>query len=304
MPGCYAAFHKQLGDLVLLEPALSRLWEFHGAPVALMTRTGHAPLLDLMPGIEFLRGQPFHPRSHLYGFDPLNKSAVRSLFAPVFRKTLILPERREMQWFHPFVFGKVIVPELGDKYVAEYFWENTPVPTAGAFRPPQLSAPPLAWKTGDFSQGEFVLLNPTSGWRKKSWLPERWAEVLRDLPAGKTIVMTSGTTDWQVEQCEEIRRLMGPTVQSLASGTTLEQFLWLCANAAMVLTVDGAASHLAAAFGVKALTLFGPTNIHNWHYPTVRNSSVQADSSPDGVRRMKNLQADTVAEAARKLWQL
>ena len=45
MPGCYAVFHKQLGDLVLLEPTLAKLCEHHGAPVECMTRSGHAPLL-------------------------------------------------------------------------------------------------------------------------------------------------------------------------------------------------------------------------------------------------------------------
>ena len=33
MPGCYAVFHKQLGDLVLLEPTLAKLREHHGVPV-------------------------------------------------------------------------------------------------------------------------------------------------------------------------------------------------------------------------------------------------------------------------------
>ncbi len=304
MPGCYAVFHKQLGDLVLLEPALNRLKEFHGASVTVMTRTGHAPVLDLMSGVEFQRGAPLRPHPHLYGFDPLNKSALRSLFAPVLRKTLILPERREMKWFHPLVFGKVIVPELSDNYVARYFWENTPVPATGPFRPPQLNAPPAAWQVAEFAPGGFILLNPTSGWRKKSWLPERWAEVMRGLQAetGLPFVMTSGTTDWQIAQCAEIRQLVGPSVHSLASGTTLEQFLWLCANAAMVLTVDGAASHLAAAFGVKALTLFGPTSMHNWHFPSPRNQSAQAEPSSDGVRRMRNLAASAVAEASVNLW--
>ena len=53
MPGCYAVFHKQLGDLVLLEPTLAKLCEHHGAPVECMTRGGHAPLLQLMPGVQF-----------------------------------------------------------------------------------------------------------------------------------------------------------------------------------------------------------------------------------------------------------
>jgi hypothetical protein len=69
MSGCYAVFHKQLGDLVLLQPALAKLCQHHGAPVECMTRTGHGPLLQLMPGVRFRRGVPLAYRRHLYCFD-------------------------------------------------------------------------------------------------------------------------------------------------------------------------------------------------------------------------------------------
>ncbi|MFZ0711866.1 MAG: hypothetical protein WAM53_17635, partial [Terrimicrobiaceae bacterium] len=82
MPGCYAVFHKQLGDLVLLEPALSKLRGHHGEPVQCMTRRGHLPLLGLMAGVHPQGGTALAWRSHLYCFDPLNKSAVRSLLSP------------------------------------------------------------------------------------------------------------------------------------------------------------------------------------------------------------------------------
>ena len=90
MPGCYAVFHKQLGDLVLLEPALTKLSEHHGAPVDCMTRSGHGPLLQLMPGVRFRRGLPLAYRSHLYCFDRLSKSALRSLLAPSRIKRCVL----------------------------------------------------------------------------------------------------------------------------------------------------------------------------------------------------------------------
>ena len=150
MPGCYAVFHKQLGDLVLLEPTLAKLREHHGAPVDCMTRRGHGPLLQLMPGVRFRRGVPLTYRGHLYCFDPLNKSALRSLLAPSRIKKCVLPERREMKWFHGPLFGDLIVPELGDRYVAEYFWQSTPVPSSVPFRPPRLDRPPDQWKPEGF----------------------------------------------------------------------------------------------------------------------------------------------------------
>jgi hypothetical protein len=303
MPGCYAVFHKQLGDLLLLEPALARLRRHHGGTVRILTRTGHAPLVALMDGVEFKKGLPLAWRSHLVCYDPLNKSALRSLLAPAGKKQCVLPETREMAWFHRPLFGRVIVPELGDQYVAEYFWENTPVPAAAPFRLPRLNPPPAAWQPAGLGEEPYILLNPTSGWRQKCWTAERWAAVIRDLPssAGCRFLMTSASTGWQTEHCREISRLAGGAVQSLASRTSLENFLWLCANARGVLTVDGAAAHLAQAFGVKSLTLFGPTHLPNWHRQTPINLALQAPPSKDGKRRLKNLPAAVVTETAAEL---
>lgn len=303
MSGCYAVFHKQLGDILLLEPAFARLRAHHGGDVVVLTRNGHAPLLELMEGVRFQSGLPLAWRSHLYCFDPLNKSAIRSLFAPAGTKRCILPEKREMAWYHRPLFGDIIVPELGDRYVAEYFWDNVPVPAAGPFRSPRLIKPPDSWKPDDMGKGPFILLNPTSGWRQKCWLAERWAEVLRALreSGAPPVYMTSASTDWQKQHCRDIEVQAGALVHSL-SGTSLKNFLWLCANARMVLTVDGAAAHLAAASGVASLTLFGPTNIHNWHYETPINRALQPAPDKDGKSRLRSLPSPKVTTAALELF--
>jgi len=303
MPGCYAVFHKQLGDLVLLEPALSKLREHHGAPVGCMTRSGHAPLLQLMPGVHFQRGIPLAYRGHLYCFDPLNKSALRSLLTPAGIKRCVLPEKREMKWFHARLFRELIVPELGERYIAEYFWKSTPVPSSLSFRPPRLDLPPDRWKPDGFENDPFALVNPTSGWRQKSWLPDRWAQTLGALhdESGLSFIMTSASIDWQIQHCREIQEKSGSFVRSLASGTSLKNFLWLCSRARAVFTVDGAASHLARAFGVKSVTLFGPTNCRNWHYSSDGSLAVQAPPSKDRICRLRNLSPDAVIEVARQV---
>lgn len=294
MPGCYAAFHKQLGDLVLLEPALSKLRDHHGAPVRLLTRNGHAGLASLMPGVEVVRGLPLSPASALYCYDPLNKSALRSLLAPAAARRLIVPERRELAWFHPLLFPSVTNPELGDDYVAEFFWRNTPVPSRDGFRPPVLARPPEEWAPAERPPEGYVLLNPTAGWRKKMWTVEGWTHVLQVVgPA--PVVLTSATADWQVAHVREIAQASGGTVLS----TSLQQFLWICANASLVLTVDGSASHLAAAFGVPCFTLFGPTSRSNWHRPNPRHVAFQPASGSDGRLRLRRLPADPVVQAVR-----
>ena len=44
-------FHKQLGDTLLLEPALAKLAAFHGEPVRLSTRASFLAMVDLMDGV-------------------------------------------------------------------------------------------------------------------------------------------------------------------------------------------------------------------------------------------------------------
>ena len=300
MAGCYAVFHKQLGDLVLLQPALARLQARHGGVVHLLTRSGHEPLVSLLPGVKLQRGPAVMPRSRLYGFDGTRKSALRSLMAPAWSRMAVFPQRDEREWYHPLIFRPTLQPALGEEYVAEYYWRHLPWPSVGAFMPPKLELPPAEWQPQSFRQEPFLLLNPTSGWQKKSWTPDGWAEVIRAVrrQTGWRVVMTSASEPWQLKHCREIKERAGSEVESLASGTSLREFLWLCSRARGVLGVDGSASHLAAAFGIKNLTLFGPTNMRNWHRPGEISRALQSPASEDGIARLRNLKAEPVLAEA------
>ena len=258
-----------------------------------MTRNGHAELVALMPGVEFVRGLAPAPARSLYCFDPLSKSAFRSLLAPVLERHLIRPTQAELRWYHPLVFSPPSIPELGDSYVAEFFWANTPVPANGPFRPPVLSKPPDDWAPEGWKAGRFILVNPTSGWKKKMWTVDGWAAVIRSIGSGCRFVLTHAGSEWQTAHCEGIAAATGATIQP----TTLRQFLWLCANARAVLSVDGAASHLAAAFGVKCFTAFGPSNLAQWHHPVPGHIAFQAPPDQKGIRSLKKLEAGPVIEA-------
>ena len=258
-----------------------------------MTRNGHADLVALMPGVEFVNGLALAPSRSLYCFDPLSKSAFRAMLAPVLKRHLIRPAQEELHWYHPIVFSQPLNPELGDSYVAEYFWSNTPVPANGPFRPPALSRPPDDWAPAGWKAGEFILVNPTSGWKKKMWTVDGWAAVLRAVRPPCRFVLTNAGSGWQSAHCEKIAAATGAVIEP----TSLRQFLWLCANARAVLTVDGAASHLAAAFGVKCFTVFGPSILANWHRSAPGHIAFQAAPDHAGSRILKKLEPEPVVEA-------
>jgi ADP-heptose:LPS heptosyltransferase len=123
------------------------------------------------------------------------------------------------------------------------------------------------------------------------WTVDGWAAVLRAI--GGPFVLTNAGAGWQSEHCGKIAAATGAVIQP----TTLRQFLWLCANARAVLTVDGAASHLAAAFGVKCFTVFGPSSLANWHRPAPGHIAFQAPPDNAGARILKKLAPGPVVEA-------
>ncbi len=259
----------------------------------LMTRNGHADLVALMDGVKMVRGLAIKPAGSLYCYDPLPKSALRSALAPVFSRKLIPPERYELHWFHPIVFPRFSSPELGESYVAEFFWKHTLVPSDQPFRPPVLRHPPREWAPKGWKEGEYILVNATSGWKKKMWTVDGWTRVLQSLGPGHRFVLTHGSADWQKAHCASIATATSSALQT----TTMREFLWLCANARAVLTVDGSASHLAAAFGVKCFTLFGPTCPAHWHRPAPGHLAFQAPADTKGLRRLRDLDAEPVIEA-------
>jgi ADP-heptose:LPS heptosyltransferase len=157
------------------------------------------------------------------------------------------------------VFRSICVSGLDDDYLARYNWENT-VPEVGAsYRPPTLLLPPDSWKPEGFVLDSYLLLNPTAGWKSKRWKVGSWVTVLRRLlehDPEMNVLITSGDQEWQMEHSQWIANDLGTRVHFWGGQTELEAFLWLISRSRMVLGVDGAASHLAAAFGRRSLKLF------------------------------------------------
>ncbi|MEO8206439.1 MAG: glycosyltransferase family 9 protein, partial [Chthoniobacterales bacterium] len=206
--------------------------------------------------------------------------------------------------WHRWAFNDISGLRLGSEYIAKYFWDITPVPTEKSFRSPKLISPPGKWRPDFAPESGYLLCSPTAGWNEKSWTAEHWAKTLLSMHelTGLPIFMTGESSGWQLKQCQKIERLAAPAVRNLAGKTTLETFLWLAANAEMVLAVDGSASHLAAAFDVPALTLFGKNNMPNWHWPMARQKALLAPNIGVIELPLREFPPETVIEAARELW--
>lgn len=294
--------HKQLGDVALLEPALASIRAASGGPIDLLTRSGHAPLIELMEGVRMIHRAWFRRYDAIFCYDGLDKSSIHALLAFAPRKDLILRTPEDLRPLAARAFKVILAPGLGDRYVAEYNWDTTDVGVSTDFRPPKLNRPPDSWRPAGFDTRDYLLLNPTAGWKSKRWKTKAWQALLDRFEGPEKILITSGAQDWQLEHSRAIADHVGDRAIFLGGATRLEEFLWLVANARMVLGVDGAAAHLAAAFGGKSLTVFVRTSNANWHFPTERSLSIAVDPDASGDARQRDI--DEALANAEALWRL
>ncbi|HEY8900278.1 MAG TPA: glycosyltransferase family 9 protein [Chthoniobacterales bacterium] len=292
--------HKQLGDMTLLEPALRKLSLAAGRPVELLTRSGHAPLISLMEGVKMTGRAWLRTFDAIFCYDDLDKSAVHAMLAWSPRKDLLLRSPLEVTKWNRRAFFEIRAPGIADAYLARYNWDYTVADSGESWRPPVLKSPADAWRPADFRETDYVLLNSTAGWKSKRWKSSAWVEVAEALLAAGVprIVVTSGGQDWQREHSEKIAKPLGDRALYLGGQTRLEEFLWLTSRARMVIGVDGAASHLSAAFGGKNLTLFFRTNPHNWHFPTGKSVALLAAAVDDADETNPEYGFDPAAVAA------
>lgn len=293
--------HKQLGDVLLLEPALAKLAAATGGDVMLAARPGFAPLLELMQHVRPLPEGLFRRASMVVSFEHRLRACMQTLttFAP--EKYLIVMREDKLNPLHKLVFSKRSAVYEGPTYRALYYYQTMPVPDAIAFRPPRLLPPPADWMPSGLPD-RYVVLHTTSAWPSKSWGSAAWAEVLDKLHTAGVgpFVISGGTEDWERVYVSELRSRTQASVIDLCGRTSLRGYLAVIAAAEMVLCIDGSASHIAAAFGKPVLTLFGgPSHTPQWHFPTDRSFRLDARSfSSEAKPPVAVIPVDAVVGAA------
>lgn len=268
---------KQLGDVLLLQPSAAFLAEKTGAPTALHVREAFRPLVDLMPGCCWGGGMP--NRYAEVWCTSWSSKAVWQAFKLKSRKRLLLVNKeRHLRWWYRFVFHTIRLEPPSAEYWARYFWRAVSGLSEKDFVPPSLKTPPSEWRHPELPQDRFIVINPTAAWERKFWGAEQWAEVIRRLSQESTapIVIAGGGSEKELTHCQNIASASGVPVLNLAGKTSLQQYLHLLSAATQVLCIDGAASHLAQAFGIPTVTVFGPTHEGKWHWPTPRHAVLAA----------------------------
>ena len=144
----------------------------------------------------------------------------------------------------------------------------------------------------------------------KRWVPERFAELARRLDRELDAVPVFFGSKDEALLAESLVPDAGERCFSLAGRTSLSDFLHVIPGCDLYVTNDTGAMHVAAAFGVPTLAIFGPTDEQGTQPlgPRVQMIIGEADCRPCKLRHcpidhrcMHSVSVDTVFEAARSL---
>lgn len=116
----------------------------------------------------------------------------------------------------------------------------------------------------------FAVIHPGTARPEKYWLPSAWAAVIDQLILKKNlpVIITGGGDAEEIAHIESIKKAVKSEARSklidLSGTISLPQTAAVISRSTVVLGVDTAAMHLAAAFEKPQIVLFGPTNPYHW----------------------------------------
>ncbi|MFD4368504.1 glycosyltransferase family 9 protein [Rhodococcus sp. NPDC058521] len=111
-----------------------------------------------------------------------------------------------------------------------------------------------------------VVIHPGAAAAARRWPAERYASVARALAAEGAYVVVTGNAD-ERQLAESIAHEAGLSPDRALAGTSLSDTAALVAAAALVVSGDTGIAHLASAYDVPSVVLFGPTSPAHWGPP-------------------------------------
>ncbi len=199
---------KQLGDTLLLEPALRHLRSRFSVPATLFAKPGFEPLIELMTDAH-LPAESNGRFAQLWVFEPGSKAAGKALFTRAKEKQVVLLRPKYIQWYHRLIFDRIRTEKPGyHEYRARFLHREVGGADAD-FRPPSLNAPPETWAPQVSVPADYILLCPTAAWESKRWSAEAWGEAVEGIAVqcSLPILMVGGGSEWervhasQIEAC-------------------------------------------------------------------------------------------------------
>jgi predicted lipopolysaccharide heptosyltransferase III len=303
---------KRIGDLILTTPAIAAIRQkFPEAIITLVVSRGCADLLPAIPDVDrkyvmqrspadlgkflgvartkFYASVDFTRNNRSALLSALSRARVRIGSARINRRA---PIRRKA--YNEFVPGR-----MRDLHMVDYNLSLLrPLGIHDVLLPVRLILPVEACHSAveilrkNKIEKPFVIFHPGSARSEKFWEPDRWAELINTMRERwhLTAVLTGGTSAEEKSHLARIESYLprpkpgaGPGIVDLSGKIDLLTLAALIAQARLLVTVDSAPMHLAAATNTPQVVLFGPTNPFHWR-PRQQNALLLQGKSPEPLR--------------------
>jgi len=277
---------KRIGDLILTTPAIAALRQsFPDAHLTLVVSNECAQLLPAISNVDRVLIARRNLRDlggvssiackkfdYCVDFTQNDRSAFLTLLSGA-RRRVASYRVRDQSKIRARLYTDLVGIRVRDRHTIDYNLALLePLGVHAASTSLELNLPQTAHENADALlrdskiTGRYLILHPGSARREKLWEPERWAEVVERFRQNRDfdIVLTSGPPAHEQAHIAAITKLTRKPAIDLSAKTDLLTLATLIARAELLVTVDSAPVHLAAATHTPQVILFGPTNPFHW----------------------------------------
>jgi len=277
---------KRIGDLILTMPAMAALRE--NFPDARLTLVVSNECADLLPAISSADRILVARRNlsdvaivvalarerfdYCIDFTRNDRSAFLAFLSRA-QKRIVSHRVSDQSKIRARIYNQFVGNRMRDMHTVDYNLALLePLGVSNASRAVHLELPESAREKANKLRcdskigGHFIIFHPGSARIEKFWDPARWAEVINYAGQNNDVdlVLTSGPSRLEQAHVTEIKTKTRPRIVDLSRRTDLLTLAALIAQARLLVTVDSAPMHLAAAVQSPQVVLFGPTNPFHW----------------------------------------
>jgi predicted lipopolysaccharide heptosyltransferase III len=122
-----------------------------------------------------------------------------------------------------------------------------------------------------------LALHPFSRWGYKEWPLKNYAKLINHVCSRyKVSIIVTGSID-ERDRVSEIARMSISPVHNLAGKTSLGELTAILKKCSLLIGIDSAPMHIAAAVGTPTVIIFGPSSPVNWAPQGKRHSVIYKD---------------------------
>jgi heptosyltransferase III len=302
---------KRIGDLILTTPAVAALRErFPDAQVTMVVSSECADLLPAVSGVDrilmarrnlrdlaaFLgvAGRRF---DYCIDFTRNDRSAFLAFLSNA-GKRIVSYRVRDQSKSRARLYTDLVDVRMRDLHTIDYNLALLePLGIRDVSCPLNLQLPQSAHETAGALRRQwnlnrpYVVLHPGSARQEKLWEARRWTQVIERFGRDDDFdfVLTSGASKHEQAHIAAIKKETTQSVVDLSGKTDLITLAALISQARLLVTVDSAPVHLAAATHTPQVIMFGPTNPFHWR-PRESPALILHGKSPEPVTEFSPVQ--------------